>query len=211
MLGSVYAILASLSFRSVDGLSRELGAVFLPDCERSPSASLRPYEKVGHQQLQTCLFLSVSRCLHGFVRVMHTIWRETSDVAFALLLSACIIQISVPRSQVHQEAVVHPHSFVGAHVDGILVSQQSDSSMMQACTHTRFVSSWISGNEHSSTHRPLSFIIFARLYLRDISMLSVVFSNVTMPLHRKVRLQHEAAAETMSTKADVACSHEARY
>ena len=112
---------------------------------------------------------------------------------------------------VHQEAVVHPHSFVGAHVDGTLVSQQSDSSMMQACTHTRFVSSWISGNEHSSTHRPLSFIIFARLYLRDISMLSVVFSNVTMPLHRKVRLQHEAAAETMSTKADVACSHEARY
>ena len=42
-------------------------------------------------------------------------------------------------------------------------------------------------------------------------MLFVVFSNVTMPLHRKVRLQHEAAAETMSTKADVACSHEARY
>ena len=42
-------------------------------------------------------------------------------------------------------------------------------------------------------------------------MLSVVFSNVTMPLHRKVRLQHEAAAKTMRTKADVACSHEARY
>ena len=123
-----------LSFRFVDGLSREFGAVFLPDCERSRSESLRPYEKVGHQQLQTCLFLSVSRCLHGFVRVMHTIWRETSDVAFALLLSACIIQISVPRSHVHQEAVVQPHSFVGAHTDGILVSQQSDSSMMQACT-----------------------------------------------------------------------------
>ena len=76
----------------------------------------------------------VSSCLRGFVPVMQRIWRETNDVAFALLLSACIRQISVFSSDAHQEAVVQPHPFVGAHTDGILVGQHSDSSMLQACT-----------------------------------------------------------------------------
>ena len=76
----------------------------------------------------------MSSCLRGFVPVMQRIWRETNDVAFALLLSACIRQISVFSSDTHQEAVVQPHPFVGAHTDGILVGQHSDSSMLQACT-----------------------------------------------------------------------------
>ena len=82
--------------------------------------------------------------------------------------------------------------------------------------HTGFVShpaDWVSlsGNEHSSAHRRLPFIIFEWLPPSDASMLSVVLSDVTMPLTPEVRLQHEAPAETMSMKADVACSHEARY
>ena len=86
--------------------------------------------------------------------------------------------------------------------------------MRNANVHHRFVSHSVdwrrhSGNEHSSAHRQLPFVTFEWLPPSDASMLSVVLSDVTMPLAPEVRLQHEAPAETMSMKADVACSHEA--
>ena len=64
----------------------------------------------------------VSRCLHGSLRVMQTIWVDTSDVAIALLPSAFIKHISVHSSDVHQEAVVRPQPLVGSQTVGICVT-----------------------------------------------------------------------------------------
>ena len=85
--------------------------------------------------------------------------------------------------------------------------------------HPRFVlhsADWgqHSGNEHSSAYRKLPVLISEWIPPSDASMMyasmmCVEVSDVTMPLAPEVRLQHEAPAETMIIKADVACSHEA--
>ena len=98
-------------------------------------------------------------------------FEDTKNVAFALLLSACIRQISVFSSHAHQEAGVQPHPFVGAYTDGILVGQHSDSSMLQACRLGLFHVLRI-GSRSAAMGR-LPFIIFAWLHLSDTSMLSV--------------------------------------